>query len=211
MSEETELKLTPEQLVEFEKAKAETARLAAERAASEERAKVLDAKNRDLVMADTIATGLASTGIKFNDTAKAIYKLVTSEPGVVVRSNADGTQLFCEKDGKEISFTALVEDYTLRHQFVADGRSLRHLKTDEQKITCLDELVDRADRIAFISKNGEEAFARLPQHRPAKVADPSKMTAQQWKDLPLPERARLCNELSEEQRSRIMQRKEPKQ
>jgi hypothetical protein len=209
MSDEKEL--TPQEQLALEQAKAATAKEARERAEAEERSKVLDAKNRDLRVADTIKAAIAATKITFHPTSDELFKLVSTEPGVKIVPSADGDVLHCEKDGKEISFTALVEDFTLRNQYVADGRTLRHLKTDEKKITCLDELVDRADRIAFISANGEDAFARLPQHRPVKVADPAKMTAQQWKDLPIVERARLCNELTEEQRARILQRKESKQ
>ena len=202
MSEE----LTPEQKLELAKAEAETAKERARAAELEERSKRLDAQNRDLTVRDTIANALASTGIKFHE-PKDVFKLVSSEEGVEIHPSADGRTLHCSKDGIDISFTALVEDFTLRHQFIADGRSLRHLKADEKKITCLDELPDRADRIAFISANGEDAFAKLPQHRPPKLADPAKtMTKEEYLSLRVPDRAKIAGQVGEDGVSKILRR-----
>jgi hypothetical protein len=202
MSEE----LTPQEQLALETAKAATAKEARERAEIEERSKKLDAQNRDIVMRDTVATALASTGIKFHE-PKDVFKLVSTEDGVEVHASADGRTLHCSKNGAEISFDELVKDYTLRHRFIADGRSLRGIVDNGEQIKCRADLADREEIRQYISQHGLAAYEALPMTRP-RTSDPLKMTAREYLSLPMSEKARLAGELTELQITRILQRKE---
>lgn len=202
--------LTAAEKIELAKAEAETETAKAATAQALARTEELQKQNRDMTLNDTFTKEIADSGITPRLPQKDLVKLLEAEPGVVIKSNADGSTLFCEKDGKEIKFADLLGEYALGHSNLFDGRSLKKLRVDETKVRSMEDLPDQEDKIAFIAKHGDLAFGRLPAHPGNPPKDPAKMTAQQWKDLPMSERARLCGELSEEQLARIHQRKTEK-
>ena len=192
-------RLSPREELELERLKAHTAEL--------------ESENRDLTVPATYEREIAATGIRSNLPQKDLVKLLTAQPNVKIVPSANGTTLHCEVDGKPVEFAQILEQFAIRreNQYLFDGRSLKRLKQDEQRVTCKDDLTDKEDKIAYLSKFGDDAYGKLPQHRLTTHEDPAKtMTREEYLALPMPTRAKLCGELSELQITRILQRSKEK-
>jgi hypothetical protein len=200
---EPEEKLSPAEELELARLKAATAE-------AEARVATLERENRDLTLVGTFEREIAATGIRSHLPQKELLKLVTTQAGAKVVPSADGSELHCGLNGQPVKFSDLLETFALANSHMFDGRSLKRLRVDEHLVRSLEDLPDRQDKIEYIKKFGDDAFGKLPAHPVAKVADPSRMTRQQYLSLSIAERAKLCSELSEEQLARIHQRQEKK-
>ena len=81
--------------------------------------------------------------------------------------------------------------------------------TEAGSITCKDDC-DRAAKIAYLKANGLDAWARLPQHKPADadvvVLSPSKLTRAQYQALPREQKIQFIQKFGEKGVSAVMQR-----
>ena len=196
--------MTPAEVLELEK-------LRTDRAASEARTAELQAQNRSLKIKDTLAKEIDAVGVRFHPSAEDIYKLLKAEPGFKVVEGADGDCFHVEIDGQPSSMTEALKRFALNHQTLADGRTLRGLKTDAQQVRSLEDLPTREDRQQYIAKHGADTIAALPAHPVTKHADPAKtMTCEEYLSLRIGDRAKIAGEVGEAGVSKILKRKEQK-
>jgi hypothetical protein len=169
----------------------------------------LEAQNRDLVMKDTVSKSIASSGVKSHHTDTELFTVLSRQEGVKIVPSADGSTLHCERDGKEVQFKELVEQYAVKHQNEFDGRTLRHLIDNTDAVKSLADLPTRADRMAYIDKHGADAFARLGQYHP-KTLDVAKLNATDWRSLSISEKTGIVEQHGSEVVSKILRRGERK-
>jgi hypothetical protein len=197
--EKKEPELTGEQLLELE-------RLRAQRTADTKTIEELRSHDRDRNVKDSYTKAIESTGLRSHLPEADLIRLLNKQDDTVISYSGDGKEIICEVKGKRVEFGAFLETFALANRTLFDQRTMRHLVDKGSDAIVAQDDLDREQRMQYISKHGLEKFESLPAHRPHTV-DVSKMTFEDWKDLPLSERVRLTGELSELALTRIMQRR----
>jgi hypothetical protein len=156
-----ELQLTPEQTLELEKVRAESAAVNLELAKLEQRGREADAEHARLIQGQAHRDALLASGVKFYD------------PELTTRLTADFDVRFADDgtatgvvNGKRVGLDKVYQSIAAKYPTIADGRSTRGLKAtaDEPTVKSKADLGTMATKMAFIDEHGIEAFEKLPLH-----------------------------------------------
>ncbi len=197
-ADDFESKLSPEQRVQLELARAQTAQANAEKAKAEAQSSANQVEMRRLKERDAFALAVDASGLKFHskidDTRQLVGMLydltVDSEGNVVARDR---------QDGKNVPLLDAVNNSVLAHPEWVDGRSMKKLRGEleedgSNKITSKADLKTNAERSAYIDKYGIDKFEYLPL-KPVSTSVPK--TLEEYWALPNKRKSALISEQGE--------------
>ena len=160
-----------------------------------------DEQNNRASLRGNIMRQLPTSAVKAKQdaTAEEILRAIEALPDIK-RHQSGGNLVGETADGKKLNLVQLIERALLATPALADGRSTRHV---EQSTEHFREEMSVPQKSAFITAHGEEAFAKLPQKRPAAFSrDAGIITKSQYLSLPVTERMKY----TESQIAQIMRR-----
>jgi hypothetical protein len=177
-----ESKLADTQRLELEKVRLE--RLTAERALieSKERSTQVEAERLKLQAKLAVKDAFEQSPIKFYEDAM-IENFARLEFDLRVDDGV-ATGLL---NGKRVPLLAVLEQIARDKPYLADGRTTKHLRTDEPPAKAKSDL-SRAEKIAFIEKFGLDAWEKLPMQS---VQTKEIRTMQDFSSLPIPMKTAL--------------------
>ncbi len=180
--------LTPEESLELDRLRAESARLRTETAEFEAKAIKLRAENEQLLnlrkQTDAVAEGFKDSGVKFHDIDAV--KVLLAEGGHAITIGDDGKATVAY-DGEQLSLAEGLRRFAEDNKFLADGRTIRETTRPKSK----ESFKTREEKMEFINKHGVDAFEALPLRAPH--AGPVKCF-DDFVKLTLSEKSRLLRE-----------------
>jgi len=113
-----------------------------------------------------------------------------------------------DRNGIPVDLTKLVLDTLLLDKNLADPDSVAQaVREGKVELGAKDELTTTRQKVEFVRKYGEAAWASLPTHRSAPMAAPSKeMTRREYLAMSVKDRIALQNTISEAELGRILHR-----
>jgi hypothetical protein len=99
------------------------------------------------------------------------------------------------KSGEPADLAKLVEEQLLLSKYVDAQSVTAAIKAGQLNIGCKEDLRTTRDKVEFVEKYGEEAFAKLPLKRQAALpSDPREMNAEQYKTLTVSQKSTLVSQ-----------------
>ena len=132
------------------------------------------------------------------------------EAGHQIALSDRGWVIGTDRTGKQLDLSEEVSEALLTDQHLCDAESVSAaVESGALGVQAKSDLRTTEQKVRYVRKFGEEAFAKLPTHRTPKVDtnDVGHLTAQQWKNLPLSERARISGLIGDEGVGQILARK----
>jgi len=117
------------------------------------------------------------------------------ESGHQFKVSDRGWILATDRSGNQVDLTEAVSEALLTDQHLCDAESVSAaVESGALGVQAKSDLRTTEQKVRYVRKFGEEAFAKLPMTRQPKVDtnDVGHLTAQQWKNLPLSERCRIA-------------------
>jgi hypothetical protein len=114
-----------------------------------------------------------------------------------------------DRKGNPVDLTKLVQETLLLDKNLADPDSIAQAVRDGKvELGAKDEFTTTQQKVEFIRRFGEEAWAKLPAHRSAATVAPStEMTKVQYLALPLKDRMAFMNTITERELGAILSRR----
>jgi len=161
----------------------------------------IEAENSRGILRGNILRQLPTSAVKAKQdaTPEEILRAIEALPDIKLHRSG-GTLVGETGDGKTLNLVQLTERALLATPALADGRSTRHVELSPEQFK---SEMNSAQKAAFITAHGADAYGKLPQKRQAAFSkDAGVITKSQY--LSLPTSARM--KCTESQIAHIMRR-----
>jgi hypothetical protein len=113
-----------------------------------------------------------------------------------------------DRNGNPVDLTKLVQDTLLLDKNLADPESVAHaVREGKIELGAKDELTTTQQKVEFIRKYGEAAWARLPQHRSSQPTPSKEMTRREYMAMPMKDRIAFQKTITETELGQILHRR----
>jgi hypothetical protein len=165
-----------------------------------------DETKRETNLLVAISRAIEASPVKHQDDRETAVRAVLAklQSTHTLRVGDRGWVTALDRSGKPADFASLVTDAMLLDPKIGDPASIAAaVKAGTITLGAKDELTTVQQKVEFISKFGEAAWAKLPTHRVAAVTNYDELTAAQLKTLPVSIKVKL----TETQISNALKRK----
>lgn len=189
MTEET-LTLTAEQTLELERVRSENAQAKAKLAELDAKTQEAADKQAASQRREAERDALLACGVTFYNGPEAL-EFMKSDPASDVRFDPATKEATAVVGKERVPLSDALRQFALDHPVLADGRSLRHLKSAERPIKPRSEWTN-AEKIEYLNHHSAEEYAAIPAHPVQSTVEIR--TLAEWSRLPIATKTRIVAE-----------------